>query len=124
MTEEISFCQKTIGSDPEVLAYRVLLRTLEVPEKSKGGIIFTNTAKEEVSKRNNIGQVLKIGPFAFEGDHEVFRVNVGDWVHYSTLEREPVLSNGILCYYINDSRLLARISEKDVEAFCPIVAKG
>lgn len=121
MTEEVSFCKKTIGADPEVLAYRVLLRTMEIPEKTKGGLLLTQSSKDEISKRNNIGQVLKIGPYAFSEHQEIFRVNIGDWVHYNTMEREPVICNGILCYYVNDSRMMAVVSPEDLPAFIPFL---
>jgi co-chaperonin GroES (HSP10) len=123
-----SFCRKMIGSDPDVKAYRVLLMTLSMPEKTKGGIILTDSSVGEVEKRFNIGQVLKVGPLAFANDghtdHSCFKVDIGDWVHYSILEREPVVSNGKLCYYINDSRIYARIPEEDLGAFCSFLGKG
>lgn len=116
---EESFCKKMIGADPEVLGYRILLMAPPVPETTRGGIILDKNYAADRERRSNTALVLKIGPECFLGEKglETFRVEVGDWIHYSTLEREEVFAHDKRCFYINDSRIYARVHEEDVPVF-------
>lgn len=110
-------CIQEIGCDIEVKGYRILIKSAELPEKSKGGLILTESYKNMERRTKNLGRVLKIGPTAFTDRFEDRRVNVGDWILYSIYEREEVYPNDKLCYFINDERVYASVKEYDLPAF-------
>ncbi len=114
--EEISLCMQEIGCDPEVLGYRLLIKVPEVPDKING-VYLPNDYKDTQARRQNMGRVLKIGPEAFVEKNQFNKCKVGDWIHYSILEREPIYPNGHTCYYINDDKLYAIVPPHEVEMY-------
>ena len=64
------------------LGQNVLLRRLEAEEKTKGGIILPDTAKEKPRE----GEVLAIGEgeLGKDGKHKDFQVKAGDRVIFSS----------------------------------------
>lgn len=117
--EQHEFIMKQIGVDPIVKAYRLLLRSPIINERSKGGNIII---PEEVKLRNqlhqNFGLVLKIGETAFTHPHlAALRVEVGEWITYARYEREEVeYLDGTNCFYINDERVLCSYTPQDAQA--------
>jgi co-chaperonin GroES (HSP10) len=112
---EESFCKQQIGIDPEVLGYQVLVKGPILHDKTKGGIILTDSLIKEQQRRQNIGLILKIGPTAFKDRCADRKCEVGQWVAYSNFERSPEYINDFVLYYISDAHILARYSEEDVE---------
>lgn len=115
-TEDNSLCMAEIGCSPDVRGYRLLIKAPEIPEK-KGNIILSDSYRQTQERRQNIGLVLAMGPSAFTGSHEDKKCSVGDWVHYSILEREPVYPNGKACFYINDDKIIAILKPEEVFMF-------
>lgn len=120
MDEEInvsdSLCKQEIGCDPNVLGWNLLIKAPDIPEKM-GSIYLSHDFRETQERRQNIGRVLKIGSVAFTDRHESRRCEVGDWVHYSILEREPIYPNGHKCFYITDDKVLAILDPSEVVMF-------
>ena len=60
-----------------------------------------------------MGKVLKMGNMAFQPlskfGGEPF-CSVGDWVHFSSYEREEIYIGDYLCYYVNDKRVYSIIN--------------
>lgn len=113
----ISFCEQEIGCDIKVLGYRILLKAIDIPNKI-GSIYVADSYRETTERRQNIGQIIKIGRSAFKDERfKDFECKVGDFVHYSILERDSVYINGKQCFYINDDRIYAVIEEKDIPKF-------
>ncbi len=46
---------------PQPVGYRILLRPRGVVEKTKGGIILTETNKDSQSYLNSVGQIIAMG---------------------------------------------------------------
>lgn len=118
---EVPFIKKELGIDINVKGYRVLIRAPMRSEKTSGGIYMPNNHYKDTQERNmNIGLVLKVGPTAFsEGFSDRLSVP-GEWVYYSTYEREKIEPRpGIICYFINDERIFAGVPPEDV----PIILK-
>jgi co-chaperonin GroES (HSP10) len=114
--EESSFCMSEIGCDPDVRGWRLLVKSMDVPEKV-GSLYVSDEYKKTQELRQNIGRVLKIGRTAFTERFEDLRCKEGDWVHYSILEREPIYANGFKCYYINDDKLFAVLKPEEVHMY-------
>jgi co-chaperonin GroES (HSP10) len=89
----------------------VLLKAVVLPEVTKGGIYLAETTKSLGQRDYNIGMVLKMGPRAYVGGNfgGVPYCKVGDWVHYSTYDRDEEKINGHLCYYVADDKIRAVI---------------
>jgi co-chaperonin GroES (HSP10) len=112
MTE--SLIQKELNTDIDVQGYRILLRAVILPEATKSGIILTETYKKLERRAYNVGLVLKMGEMAYK-PLEKFGgkpyCEVGDWVFYSSYEREEAYINDQLCFFINDERVYAKIPD-------------
>lgn len=113
-----TFCRQQIGVDGIVHGYRILLRSPWMPPQSKGGIIIPPASREARQNRANIGLVLSMGPKCFVGkdydEADKNRCAVGDWVWYSSYEKEECNKNEFLCYYINDDRVYETIKPEDL----------
>lgn len=117
MSKEDSLIKKETGVYLKVKGYRVLLKALVIPEKSKGGIIYTDNEKERLQRHYNIGLVLDMGPQAYtplENFAGEPLCKVGDWIHYSPYERYEEKIGGHLCYFINDDKVSSVIPEEEL----------
>lgn len=67
--------------------HRLLVRTKVGDGKTKGGIYLPEQAKEDLAYADELGEVVAIGPTAFEtnglGGAEVWDVKEGDFILYS-----------------------------------------
>ena len=56
--------------DPEVLpdlpGYHVLVRPTSIKEKTKGGILLPEKARDDIAYLTTVGRVLKVGTLAYE----------------------------------------------------------
>lgn len=118
MTE--SLIEKEIGINPKVHGYRVLIKSVTLPETTKSGIMLPESMRNMERRAYNIGLVLKMGPQALQ-PHERYEADykVGDWVLYSSYERDPISIGDNLCYFINDERIYATLSEDEVKKLIP-----
>jgi co-chaperonin GroES (HSP10) len=111
---EKSFIEKELGCDITVHGYRVLLKAIVFPESSKGGIIYTEQHKNLEKRGYNIGRVLKMGPLAYQPMDKFGGspyCKPGDWVIYSSYERDEININDHLCFFVNDERIYATIAD-------------
>tara|TARA_B100001013_G_scaffold149825_1_gene88971 strand:+ start:330 stop:617 length:288 start_codon:yes stop_codon:yes gene_type:complete len=71
---------------------RVLVKRLEESDKTKGGIIIPDTAKEKPSE----GQVVAVGPGNLnkEGKRNTPEVKIGDKILFSKYSGDEVKING------------------------------
>lgn len=104
--------EQKIADAVDIQGYRILLKAVEIPEKTKGGIILSEDYKKFERRSYNVGRVLKMGPLAYtplEKFGEKPYCAVGDWVHFSGYEKEDVYMYDQLCYYLNDERVYSQI---------------
>lgn len=109
-----SLIEEELGTDIDVQGYRILLRAVILPEATKRGIILTESYKKLERRAYNVGLVLKMGDLAYKPLDKFGGkpfCDVGDWVFYSSYEREEVYINDQLCFFINDERIYAKIPE-------------
>lgn len=116
--EGTTFCKTQIGADLDVLGYRVLIRAPIVKETTKSGLIVPDSTRNEKQRYENAGLVLELGPHCFKGEGFKYdtepRFRIGDWVYYSSYEKEKYILHSFVCYFITDDRVHARIPEADL----------
>lgn len=97
---------------------RVLLWTYIRPRKSKGGIIFSDSAVKEDLWQGTVGYVLKAGPVAFKddgtNDFGGFSVEPGDWVTFRTGDTRRVQINGVDCRLAEDTVIEMKIADPQI----------
>ena len=84
---------------------RVVVKPLPAEEKTKGGIIIPDTAKEKPQQ----GEVVAVGP-GKEG--EKLNVNVGDRVLYGKYAGQEMNYNGDEYLIIREDDILVIVNEK------------
>ena len=86
---------------------RVIVKRIEEEEKSKGGIIIPDTAKEKPQQ----GEIIAVGPGRFEKDKRVpMDVKVGDKVLYGKYSGTEVTIDGEQLLILRESDVLAVIN--------------
>jgi chaperonin GroES len=92
----------------EPLEDRIVVKRLEAEEKTAGGIVLPDTAKEKPQK----GEVLAIGPGKMmdDGKRAPMEVSVGDKVLFGKYSGTEVKVSGEECLIMRESDLLAKLS--------------
>ena len=102
----------------EVLNDRVLVEVDIRPEKTKGGIILTDTARDEDQYQSKSGVILKMGPEAFShgGSGAWFRgltFKPGDRVVFRPSDGYSMKINGKICRLLTDTAVMMRIDNAE-----------
>ena len=89
------------------LGQNVLLRRLEAEEKTKGGIVLPDTAKEKPKE----GEVLTIGEgeIGKDGKRKEFQVKAGDRVIFSSYAGTEVKIEGDEFLILSEEDILADV---------------
>lgn len=119
-----SFMEQEIGVNITLYDFRILVKSVTFPEKTKSGLIVSEVFRNMEARSHNVGLILGMGPLAYTQNHpgEKFCTtprNIGDWIYYSSYEREAVNINGHMCYFLNDERVYGKIPEKDLIKIIP-----
>jgi chaperonin GroES len=86
---------------------RIVVRRIEPEERTAGGIIIPDTAKEKPQQ----GEVIAVGPGRFEKDKRVpMDVKVGDKVLYGKYSGTEVTIEGEQYLILRESDVLAIVS--------------
>jgi chaperonin GroES len=89
------------------LADRVVVRSLEDAEQTRGGLFIPDTAKEKPQQ----GEIVAVGPGRFdEGKRVPMDVKVGDKVLYGKYSGTEVTIDGEQLLILRESDVLAVIS--------------
>jgi co-chaperonin GroES (HSP10) len=110
--------KEEIGSldEMELFNNQILVAIYIRPEKSAGGIIYTDKARDEDKWQGKVGLVMKMGPSAFVGDDDWFKdvnVKVGDWVVFRHSDGWNLEVNGTACKVLNDISIKGKIPHPD-----------
>lgn len=97
---------------------RILVGTYISPEKSSGGIIFSDQTKMEDLWQGCMGLVLKKGPTAFQDDdlhkfHD-FNVEEGQWILFRFSSAWEFHLNGASCRMVPDTEIMAVIDTPSI----------
>ena len=86
------------------LAYRVIIKSSEVEESTKSGLILTGSAKE----KPQMAEVIAVGPGGIvDGKEVVMNVAVGDKVIYSKYAGNEVKVDGEEYIIVRQNDILA-----------------
>jgi chaperonin GroES len=95
----------TVSVSP--LADRVVVRSLEGHEQTRGGLFIPDTAKEKPQE----GEILAVGPGRFEdGSRVPMDVKVGDKVLFGKYSGTEVVVDGEALLILRESDVLAVLS--------------
>ena len=104
-------------SNVEIFNNQILVAIYIRPEKTVGGIILTNTIRDEDKWQGKIGLVIKKGPSAFVDDSKNWfngiTLDVNDWVIFRPSDGWGLTINGIMCRLLDDTVIRGRVSHPD-----------
>lgn len=86
---------------------RVVIKPLEQEEKTKGGIVIPDTAKEKPVK----GKIVAVGPGKLleSGKRQEMSIKVGDTVIFGKYAGAEIKINGVEHNIMRESEILAKI---------------
>ena len=89
------------------LADRIMVKVLEAKEKTKGGIVLPDTAKEKPQR----GTVVAVGPGKYENGTKIeMNVKAGDKVLYGKYAGTELVLDGTEYMIMRESDILGVIS--------------
>ncbi len=98
---------------PQPVGYRILLRPRGVVEKTKGGIILTETNKDSQSYLNSVGQIIAMGTECYS-DRKSPWCKVGDWVIFGRYAGARVSVQNVKMVLLNDDEIIATMENPEV----------
>ena len=112
-------------SGVELFGSDMLVAIYKRPEKTKSGIILTDTTRKEDVHQGKVGLVVKMAPFCYvDDDGNKFRdINVGDWIVFrpsdgwqitlNTLQKSISREDVVDCRIVGDANVRMRVSDPD-----------
>lgn len=103
----------------ELFNNQALVAIYKRPERTTGGIILTDSTRDEDLWQGKVGIILKVGPSAFVEDTEDQKwfagsdIGVGDWVIFRPSDGWPLGVHGQECRILQDIHVKGRISGPD-----------
>ncbi len=99
--------KKTVKPKIRPLGEKVLIRRLEAEERTRGGIVLPDTAKEKPQK----GKILAVGDGKLldDGTRAKFQVRVGDTVLFASFAGTEIKLDGEELMLMDESEILAII---------------
>jgi co-chaperonin GroES (HSP10) len=98
---------------PQPVGYRILLRPRGVVEKTKGGIILTDSNKDSQTYLNSVGQVIAMGAECYT-DRKKPWCKVGDWVIFGRYAGARVSVQNVKMVLLNDDEIIATLESPEV----------
>ena len=106
---------KELDKLPLPSGWRILVLPFEASKKSKGGIIYSDTAVERASIASTCGNVLALGSQAY--DKEKFPegpwCKKGDWVLFARYAGSRIKIQGGEVRLLNDDEILATVKNPE-----------
>ena len=98
---------------PQPVGYRILIRPRGVIEKTKGGIILTDSSKNDQSYLNSVGQVLAMGDECYS-DRKKPWCKVGNWVIFGRYAGARISVQKVKMVLLNDDEIIATLESPDI----------
>jgi len=106
---------KELDKLPHPSGWRILVLPFEASKKSKGGIIYSDSAVERASIASTCGNVLALGSQAY--DKEKFPegpwCKKGDWVLFARYAGSRIKIEGGEVRLLNDDEILATVKNPE-----------
>lgn len=103
-------------SEVELFHNQILLAIYIRPEKTKSGLILTDSHRDEDRYQSKVGLLVKRGPLAFEQDGNWFsNLTFGDhdWLVFRPSDGWSITVNGVLCRIFDDVNIKGRVPHPD-----------
>jgi co-chaperonin GroES (HSP10) len=103
-------------SEVELFHNQVLLAIYIRPEKTKSGLILTDSHRDEDRFQSKVGMLVKRGPMAFEQDGNWFSnltFGENDWLVFRPSDGWSITVNGVLCRIFDDVNIKGRVPHPD-----------
>jgi co-chaperonin GroES (HSP10) len=101
----------------ELFNNKILLATYKRPEKTKSGIILTDSNRSEDTFQSKVGLLIKIGPSAFEENAEGWfageKFELGDWIVHRPSDGWSINVHGVDCRILTDTQVQGRAVDPD-----------
>lgn len=117
--DPVAALQKSVGNIDalEIFNNQILIAIYIRPEKTKGGIIYADSTREEDRHQSKVGLVLKKGSGAFvDEENKWFRgmsVDVGEWIIFRPSDGWPITVNNVLCRMLDDTFVRGKVEYPD-----------
>jgi len=98
---------------PQPVGYRILIRPRGSIEKTKGGIILTDSSKNDQSYLNSVGQIIAMGDECYS-DRKKPWCKVGDWVIFGRYAGARISVQKVKMVLLNDDEIIATLESPDV----------
>jgi len=98
---------------PQPVGYRILIRPRGVIEKTKGGIILTDSSKDGQSYLNSVGQVIAMGEECYSDRNKPW-CKIGDWVVFGRYAGARVSVQNVKMVLLNDDEIIATLESPDI----------
>jgi len=98
---------------PQPVGYRILIRPRGVIEKTKGGIILTDSSKDGQSYLNSVGQVIAMGEECYS-DRKKPWCKIGDWVIFGRYAGARISVQTVKMVLLNDDEIIATLENPEV----------
>ena len=114
-TKKVPIEKKEHSKLPQPTGWRILVLPFKMKEKSKGGIIHTESTLERQQVASTCGLVLAMGPHCY--DKEKFPegpwCKKGDWVIFARYAGSRIQIDGGEVRLLNDDEVLATIENPE-----------
>ena len=98
---------------PQPVGYRILIRPRASIEKTKGGIILTDTNRDSQSYLNSVGQVIAMGNECYSNREKPW-CKVGDWVIFGRYAGARIYVQKVKMVLLNDDEIIATLDNPEV----------
>lgn len=105
-------------SDIALFNNQILIATYIRPEKTKGGIIMTDRARDEDKFQSKIGLIVAKGPSAFQEEEggnwfNGRQLDVGEWIVFRPSDGWSLTVNGVPCRILSDTQVKGTVQDVD-----------
>ena len=112
-------------SGVELFGSDMLVAIYKRPEKTKSGLILTDTTRKEDVHQGKVGLIVKMGPFCYtDEDGNKFRdIGVGDWIVFrpsdgwqvtlNTLQKSISREDVVDCRIVGETSVRMRVTDPD-----------
>ncbi len=98
---------------PQPVGYRILIRPRGIIEKTKGGIILTDSSKDSQAYLNSVGQIIAMGEECYS-DRKKPWCKVGDWVIFGRYAGARISVQKVKMLLLNDDEIIATLESPDI----------